>query len=299
MVATMEPKTMELSIEKPKYFFRPFYTASRERARTVFNPRLPQRVIVVGCGGNGGYLIPLIARYIATSPSEFIRDIELVLIDGDVVEEKNILRQNFVQSDIGNKKSETLADRCNMAFGMNIRAIPNHLNSGVLDREWANYGTLVIGCVDRHEVRHLISQKIERHYAGYNSGYSAFYIDVGNELTAGHLFMSGPLSIRMNEDGFEKRTAPILIHKFFPKIAEADIKKAEPSCADLTASGAQRMDVNVKAATLAFEAFCAVMAPGEIDYYELSFGPGRVRTFLIKDLTINRVGIPSKSKEQD
>lgn len=305
MVATME-KPVELSIEKCKYYFRPFYTAARGRdGRLVFEPHLPSKILVVGCGGNGAYLIPLLARYLAKSPSEIVQQIELVLIDGDKVEEKNILRQNFVQMEIGMNKAAAMTDRCNMNFGMNVRAVESYLNADVLNEELRNgtqrnpYGgqnTLIMGCVDRHEVRNLISTVMERENSS-NGNRTIFYIDVGNELQAGHCFLSGRLSVRLDSDGYEKRTQPLLIHNFYPTISKADVKKAAPSCADLTASGAQRMDVNVKAGTLAFESFCAVMAPGEVDYYQITFGPGHTKTFHVKDLYITpRSLIPHESK---
>ena len=55
------------------------------------------KIVVIGAGGTGGYVIPHLYRLgYATN-----RDIRIVVCDGDVVERKNLVRQNFVEQDIG------------------------------------------------------------------------------------------------------------------------------------------------------------------------------------------------------
>jgi hypothetical protein len=289
-------KIKTINVEKTKYFFRPFYSRVFNGDQHVFDPRLPGKIVIVGCGGNGGYLAPLISRFLGTSPSELLRSIQLHLVDGDIVSEKNILRQNFISNDVGSFKAEVMAERCSMAFGMNITAHTEFLTAPLLTRlctaaqseERQPEGidrnrTLIIGCVDRHEVRRLISE--------YSvSRPNIFYIDVGNELKAGQVFLSGPVKM-LNGSGEDYTIGGtgIRIDDFYPSIAAADSTKAEPSCAEQTAGGLQRMDVNVKAATLTFESFCSIMAPSEIAHYITCFGPGVVRSEKIDDLDIKEV----------
>lgn len=287
MVPRTKKKPTELSIKKPDYFFRPFYKTHDSSKGVGIVPNLPRHINIIGCGGNGAYLVPLIARFISQSPSDMIRNIGITLIDGDNVEEKNVLRQNFTPAEIGMNKAEALADRCNMALGMNVEAIPEYLTGTVLNRIVSRdyNGTLIIACVDRHEVRNLIAQTVE-HQKGI------FYIDVGNELEAGQLFLSGSVMKRGNKSRGSynwSTVGDILINSFYPEIGKTDIKKASPSCDVNTASGRQKMVVNVKAATLAFEAFEMCMSPAEIPFYEITFGPGATRTYRISDLTVNEV----------
>ena len=57
-------------------------------------------IAVVGCGGTGGFAAEGICRLLAgrTVPKQ------LVLIDGDRVEERNLGRQNFYPEDLGISK---------------------------------------------------------------------------------------------------------------------------------------------------------------------------------------------------
>ncbi len=277
----------ELEIKRPTYFFRPFYNRYMEDDQTKFEISLPAKIVVVGCGGNGGYLVPLIARFLSTSPSNLFRAIQIVLIDGDTVSEKNILRQNFVQCEIGMNKAQAIADRCNANFGTNIDVIPDFMNKSILENvltqqvrhdippELCRGQVLLVGCVDRDEARKAMCDSLS-----WSS--RVCYVDVGNELKAGQVFISG--IIKMNHGDEEMAVAKLLMSDIYPKIQKAEAGKAEPSCAEQTSGGLQKMDVNVKAATLTFEVICSMLSPVEIPYYEMTFGPGVVRTEKIDSL---------------
>jgi PRTRC genetic system ThiF family protein len=281
-MAARKLQTLDISDKKEKIFYRPYY----QQDGKVQLPRLPDNIYIVGCGGNGGYLIPLIARYISQAKSDLIKSIRLHLIDGDVVEEKNVTRQNFTENEIGQNKASALADRCNRNLGMNVQAIEEFFVEKHLSR--IDYTDLIIGCVDRHEVRNLISRRIEQ-------STTAFYIDVGNESSAGQLFMSGWPKI-VSSNGYESISVyhPLLIPNFYPEVQKADPTKSAPSCADQTAGGFQRMSVNVKAAMLAFSAFEAILSPEPIPYYEIGFGPDNYKTWWLRDLKETVEGMRKK-----
>lgn len=48
------------------------------------------------------------------------KDFTLALVDGDTVEPKNLIRQNFIEQDIGKNKAAVMADRYSP-----------HLNEGI------------------------------------------------------------------------------------------------------------------------------------------------------------------------
>ena len=87
---------------------------------------LPINVIVIGCGGTGSRVIPWIAQYLATLPSTLSPT--LTLIDGDIVEPKNLSRQNFIQEDVGLNKAVVLAERYGEAYGVPVVSIPHFYN---------------------------------------------------------------------------------------------------------------------------------------------------------------------------
>ncbi|MFD2614616.1 ThiF family adenylyltransferase [Paenibacillus gansuensis] len=74
-------------------------------------------IVMIGCGGNGGYAVQRITKmlYAFNNVRSF-----LMLADPDTVEEKNLLRQPFIPSDIGKKKSDVLAKRYGSTYGLKI-----------------------------------------------------------------------------------------------------------------------------------------------------------------------------------
>lgn len=90
---------------------------------TRFN-RIVSNVIIVGCGGTGSRLIPMVAQFMKSCPA--ILDPFITLIDGDTVEMKNLARQNFIKPDIGRHKSEVLAERYGGAIEIPIVSIPEY-----------------------------------------------------------------------------------------------------------------------------------------------------------------------------
>ena len=85
----------------------------------------PVKVIIIGAGGTGGYVIPHLYRigFVAE------RSMRILVCDGDVVEEKNLIRQNFVEQDVGRNKAQVLAERYSAAFGIECEYIPRFVES--------------------------------------------------------------------------------------------------------------------------------------------------------------------------
>ena len=61
-----------------------------------------REVLIIGCGGIGSYLIPLLDK---------TGLYKLTVFDPDIVELKNITYQNFEENEIGENKAKTLRDR--------------------------------------------------------------------------------------------------------------------------------------------------------------------------------------------
>ena len=85
----------------------------------------PVKITMLGAGGTGGYIAPHLYRLLHTLD----RSVEVTIADGDIVEEKNLVRQNFVASDLGRNKAQVLAERYASAFGMEAQYIPDFIES--------------------------------------------------------------------------------------------------------------------------------------------------------------------------
>src|SRR5438132_11519584 len=71
-------------------------------------------VVLVGCGGTGGFLAEAVCRLRIGRPAR------LFLVDMDRVEPSNVGRQVFDRSEIGRFKAEVLAERLSRRFGQEI-----------------------------------------------------------------------------------------------------------------------------------------------------------------------------------
>ena len=127
-------------------------------------------VAVVGCSGTGSPVIEQLARLGVG---------RLVLVDPDVVEEKNlnrILHATMADAVAHRPKVEVIAEAVRrMGLGTEVEALPSHLLSPEVVRRIAGCD-LAFGCMDGAEGRHLLNR--------LSVFYSLPYIDVGVRLEA-------------------------------------------------------------------------------------------------------------------
>lgn len=127
-------------------------------------------IAVVGCSGTGSPVIEQLARLGVG---------RLVLVDPDLVEEKNLNRiYNSTRADAigGRPKAEVLAQAVrNMGLGTDVDPMASSLLDPAVVREVAGCD-LVFGCMDSIEGRHVLNH-LARHY-------SMPYLDLGVKLEA-------------------------------------------------------------------------------------------------------------------
>lgn len=85
----------------------------------------PVKIVMLGAGGTGGYVAPYLFRllHMLDRPARF------VICDGDIVELKNLDRQNFVPADLGENKARILAERYSTVLGMETEYVPNFIET--------------------------------------------------------------------------------------------------------------------------------------------------------------------------
>ena len=90
-----------------------------------FSQRRPVKVVMLGAGGTGGHIAPHLYRLLYALD----RPVRFIICDGDVVEEKNLVRQNFIPADLGENKARVLAERYASVFGMETEYVPEFIES--------------------------------------------------------------------------------------------------------------------------------------------------------------------------
>lgn len=123
---------------------------------------------IVGCGGIGFNLAEGIIR-IAMKESD--DPVNVWLIDGDKIEERNLSRQ-FYKKYEGNQKADSLASILNEKFrgpcmhnGLNIRALSYYVVQRGMSMHrsiWLKPGVTIFGCVDNDPTRVLLDEEVSR-----------------------------------------------------------------------------------------------------------------------------------------
>ena len=139
-------------------------------------------ILLVGAGGTGGFLAESLCRLFTG------RDLTLILVDHDIVEPHNLLRQNFFKADIDKYKSEALAHRLAANFDIEIGFVPqpfnNHLaNQTFKDHFQSHFPNLLIGCVDNAAARQDMNDYVIKHTN------RSWLIDAGNGLNWGQVLI--------------------------------------------------------------------------------------------------------------
>lgn len=205
------------------------------------------KIKVIGIGGIGGCLLPLLARYSNFS----LEQVEITLVDGDRFEEKNATRQKF--ESLGNK-AEVVSTALQKEF---LRVVfnsrPLYLTTDNIV-ENIRENDVIFLCVDNHATRKLVSDRCEELD-------NVVLFSGGNELTDGNV------QIFIRKDG-ENITLP-LTSSYHPEIQfPSDDNPAEGSCESLAESEPQILFTNNAIAAAMLNAYFA-HSEGKLRYDEV------------------------------
>lgn len=160
-------------------------------------PERPFQIIVVGCGGNGSHVATGLGRLCYHLRETNGPPVNVVLIDGDHFERKNVGRQLCRPRDVGVNKAKALAARINGDYGLRFEAIPEMLTGTILqelidgreDSPWSadRANVVVVGCVDSALARATIHEHLAHGLSSY--GRRWLWLDVGNHEYTGQVML--------------------------------------------------------------------------------------------------------------
>lgn len=254
-------------------------------------------VVVVGCGGTGGRIIPLIAQHIAnhnkeiaTNPrhNQYVKHpMKLLLVDMDIVEQKNLKRQNFFAFDVNKNKAECMALRYGALYGIDIDYSSEKFSDELFAQRY-NYNIIIFDCTDNLTARKSIESSFT-----YNNIY--YCISCGNEDTFGQVIVScvrnkintvnrtkdllsdfiticqaedvdeDKFNLLNNEERKKFLSNKKVVVNTLPTLLELykDFKDTEkPSCTDMVLADEQSMPINSLVAQLAYNEFYTIVSGG-------------------------------------
>lgn len=207
----------------------------------VFDPNIHiQTIVIVGCGGTGAQVARIVARIVYDMRRARLHTPDILLVDPDSVEEKNVGRQLFTPADAALKlpKVEVVGRRLNLALGLDIAWCVESFDT---EKHGSRYGSqLVIGCVDNHLARR------ELHRA------QGILIGAGNYRDGGQVVIGNvgdPERMRRYINGNDGKYAYLPKEGLlFPALLEPETPASDPqpdlSCAELVLRGEQDVLVN-------------------------------------------------------
>lgn len=250
-----------------------------------FSMTRPVKVVMLGAGGTGGHIAPHLYRLLYA----LNRPVRFIICDGDVVEQKNLVRQNFIPADLGENKAKVLAERYSTVFGMETEYVPSFIETEerlkelLTPEDWKIEGAsrikfvteqvILIGAVDNNKSRQLCHRV-------FLQAKELIYIDSGNGEFTGQVVCG----VRR---GFKTYYPPIGL--VYPDVLEVTDKfPTELSCAEASVSAPQSMAANITAATMVVDMI----------YNILTLGDSTVRysTFSTKNVNVRPVTQTTKRK---
>lgn len=201
-------------------------------------------VVVVGTGGTGSCFLQKLARYCSVSAEKM----DVVVVDGDVVEEKNLKRQQFCECNVGQPKAAALVGLAADSYGLEWTAVPTYLLSAkqleMIFNEKNGCVKVLVGCVDNHAARKVMEE-------WFSEQRNVIYIDSANDEFDGEVVVS------VRADGMEvspKRSF------FFPDVLTDDAPSVvELSCEQRNLSSPQHQATNEMAGNIIFMVLCEIV----------------------------------------
>ncbi len=250
----------------------------------IFSKERPVKIVMIGAGGTGGHIAPHLYRLLYALE----RPVRFIVCDGDIVEEKNLVRQNFTEADLGQNKARVVAERYSNVFGLETSYVPDFIESAEKLEElikpsvWrvSEYSgetvselVILIGAVDNNRSRQLCHKV-------FLQAKELIYIDSGNGEYTGQVVCG----IRRSGKTIYKPVGLL-----YPDMAQADdLFPSEVSCADASVSAPQTIVANLMAAT-------AVVT---MIYNILVIGSSTVQQATFSTKTVNIRAYQKKSKRR-
>lgn len=233
----------------------------------IFSKERPVKIVMIGAGGTGGHIAPHLYRLLYALE----RPVKFIVCDGDIVEEKNLVRQNFTEADLGLNKARVVAERYSGVFGLETSYVPDFIESpekleelikpdirrvSECSSKTVKELVILIGAVDNNRSRQLCHEV-------FLKSRELIYIDSGNGEYTGQVVCG----IRRNG-----KTIYQPVGALYPDMAQPDdLFPSEVSCADASVSAPQTIVANLMAATAVVTMIYNILVVGSSTVQQATF----------------------------
>lgn len=228
--------------------------------------KITYNVVVVGAGGTGSFFIKEFARYMAYDVQlEYERKIRMCVVDGDMLEAKNLDRQAFCEEDIGEYKAVALVEAVKSNFeNIKITAMPKYITEAGELRDifgafsdWFDQGeysyyhsgnlkvNVLIGACDNNRCRQVMHE---------------WFLDMGDciYIDSGNGFSNGQVVVGIREK--RETIAPDACMCFPDMLSDTSPDAVHKSCSEINVSEPQHIVTNMLAGNIMLAHICNLMA---------------------------------------
>lgn len=228
--------------------------------QVLLQDREPISICLVGVGGTGSQLLPQLARIHTTLQALGKQGLRVTVYDGDTVSEANLARQLFSVGDIGANKAIIQVSRLNRFYGLNWRAVPEHLTD-ISQLETSH--NFFITCVDTVKARkqtYQVMQSLATQHDVIPSQKAYYWLDTGNEEDYGQTILATLQHIEQPSSKYD--TASILpsVLEMFPAMEDEEVEA--PSCSLAQAISRQDLFINTAVAVHASQLLWQLLKVG-------------------------------------
>jgi molybdopterin/thiamine biosynthesis adenylyltransferase len=210
-----------------------------------------ERIIIIGAGGVTSQFADTLCRYL-TYQDVGIKN--LIIVDGDKVEEANLSRQDYDPEQVGANKATALAENLSWKWPLlEVVAVPEYITPQNVDRLLPE-DSLILLAVDNHASRKLVED-------GIAEKQDCTLISGGNDLKTGSVHV-----VSVADGEYQGRT----MQDLHPEIASpTDRNPHDIGCDEKFESQPQSLIMNNMIAAMMLNATMTLLEEGFVDYEEV------------------------------
>ena len=201
-------------------------------------------IFILGAGGTGSWLCAFLDKMSLNN--------NVIVMDGDIVESKNVLRQNFKRYDVDKKKAEVVANS-NMMSYVHGYITDTSIFHQIMSEFPEGTVPMLIGCLDNNASRKIAHDFVQEVP-------NIVWIDGGNAERHGQAYVC----IKENGEIVEGYESPIDIEPAFQNYEGDERRPDQISCAEHSESAPQNVTANVTSANVIFNLMAIFLNGGAI-----------------------------------